>query len=85
MFGATCVIAVTTAVVSVVKAIKPTQNTIQSQNNAKERCHTKFSRIIHVQNVYQHVLHALLSTVCAFIYVSNSLNSFDQVKLSSVL
>ena len=33
--GATCVITVTTVVVSVIGVIKPTQNTVQSQNNTK--------------------------------------------------
>ena len=46
-FSATCVIAVTTAIVSVVEVIKPTQNTIQSQNNAKKQCRIKFSCMVY--------------------------------------
>ena len=74
-FGVTCIIAVTTVVVSVVKAIKPTQNTIQSQNNTKEQCRVKFSCAIHVQNVCSHYMHSfLLST----------LPSVNVIKLASV-
>ena len=71
-FCATCIIAVTTAVVSVVETIKPTQNTIQSQNNAKERCRAKFGCAIHVQNVCPCISHTLF--YCLHFQVSFHLN-----------